>query len=799
MKKALVLLLILLLSTGCFAVIESDSLKIFAVTDQGNAMTSSLTLTIKPGSGMIWTDIEPLVGTSTQSTAKIAVETAHDYSNEVERYDYFFNIESDASLVEGPSAGAAMTLLVISMLQDKEIPDEVALTGTITAEGGIGSVCGICEKSKEADKVGITFFMIPPGDSRQTVKENGEVKSINLIDYAHKNWGIKIIEVNNIDDVLFYAFTEIDSIDINTGGILRIDFIPDKINLSENLNPMKTLTEKYFSDAEDSVRLAKTALSGTMLNDSALVDAMLSYLNESEKTLDKGKILYGQNFLYSAANYYFLATINSNFVKDISENPNLLSRNSTAFNNKVKKLSGEIDSLAYDLNKFIPIEGFEWHIAAKERLSWAKLKLDQLELSDDIVIIVEQDGLDLERISDIMDYEYALAWYSVSKDFFELTKETTTGILPDKGLSNLADSYIANAENALEALGDVEAEDIKRRLDSAKMLREEGWLYATLFDSSSALALANSEIFSKDKTLTQLQTALIERLVNLDQKINENENEFIWARLYLDHAKYYLDSSEFYSMQEQPALALESAKSGLDLVFLAEGVFDAASISYDHISQLPQDSFIKISPGWQDKPELEDSLYVFVLLLIFAIVLIIFSVVASEKKFHLLKKFSFEDRLDDILKQQRKLRQRLEKGYIKKEQFEVLNKPIQNKLNALLAERRVISANYVDLDLNKSKIDAFENVLKDLRIQLRKRKITAEDYASNTAFYTKRVELLKQIVKEDEQKIKSGKKKAEVNFSKENTKIKNETKKAESEDKQVKIEKIKNKRKKRKK
>ncbi len=783
MKKILVLFLILLLSTGCFAVIEKDSLQVFAVTDQGNAMASKLILTIKPGNGMIWTDIEPLVGTSTQSTAKIAVETAHDYSNEVEKYDYFFNIESDASLVEGPSAGAAMTLLVISMLQNKEIPDEVALTGTITAEGGVGSVGGIFEKSKEAAKVGITLFMIPTGDSRQTVKEDGKVKSINLIDYAYKNWGIKIIEVNNINDVLFYAFAKIDSIDINTGGIPRIDFIPEKINLSENLAPMKTLTEKYLSDAEDSVRSAKTALSGTMLNDPALVDVMLSYLNESEKTLEKGKILYEQNFLYSAANFSFLATINSNFVKDISENPSLLSRNSTAFNDKVKKLSGEIDSLAYDLNRFIPIEGFEWHIAAKERLSWAKLKLDTLELSDDIVIIVEQDGLDLERVSNIMDYEYALAWYSVSKDFFELTKGATSGVLSDLGLNNLIDSYITNAENGLEALGDVEAEDIERRLDSAKILRKEGWFYASLFDSSSALALVNSEIFSKDKDLDQLQFVLLERLVALDQKINNNENEFVWARLYLDHAKYYFDSSEFYTLQEQPALALESVKSGLDLVFLAEGVFDAAIASYDHLNQLSQNSFIEISPGWQDKPELEDSLYALVLVVILVIALIIFSFVASEKKFHFLKKFSFEDRLDDILKQQRKLRQRLEKGYIKKEQFEILNKPIQNKLNVLLAERKAISANYVDLDLNKSKIDAFENVLRDLRIQLRKRKITAEDYASNIAFYTKRVELLKQIVKEDEKKIKSGKKNAEANFSKEKIKAKDETKKAKDEDK----------------
>ncbi len=798
MKKILILFLTLLLSTSCFAVIETDSMQVFAVTESGTALASNLALTIKPGTGMIWTDIEPLVGTSTQSTAKIAIETAKDYSTEVEKYDYFFNITSDASLVEGPSAGAAMTLLVISMLQDKDIPDDVALTGTITAEGGVGSVGGVFEKSKEAAKIGIKLFMIPPGDTRQTVKEDGEVKSINIVDYANKNWGIKIIEVDNIDEVLFYAFAEIDSIDVNAGEIPLIDFIPEKIKLDESLTPMKTLTEKYLSDAKDSVRSAKTALSGTMLNEPALVDAMLSYLNESEKTLAKGEILYEQNFLYSAANYSFLATINSNFVRDVSENPSLLSRNSTAFNDKIKKLSRDIDSLSYDLNRFIPVDSFEWHIAAKERLSWAKLKLDGLNVSDDIVIIVEQNGLDLERVADLLDYEYALAWYSVSKDFFELTKGTTRGILPDSGLNNLVDSYIADAENGFEAMGALEAADIKRRLDSAKMLRKEGWIYASLFDSSSALALINSETFSKDKSLSQLQLSLLEKLVALDQKIIKNETEFVWARLYLDHAKYYFDSSEFYSSREQPALALENVKSGFDLVFLAEAVFDAANTSYDHISTLPSDSFVEIASGWQDKPEFEDSVYAIVFLFILVIALAIFSLVASEKKYHFLKPFSFEDRLDDLLKQQRKLRQRFSKGYLKKEQFDVLNKPIQNKLNILLAERQAISANYIDLDLNKSKIVAFENVLKDLRIQLRKRKITAKDFSSNTAFYKKRIQLLKHIVQEDERKIISGQKNAASKFFKERKRAKDSNKRAKDSDKKIKAEKIKAKRTKRK-
>jgi len=117
MRKALTLLFLVLLLGNCLAALEYDSLKVFAVTDNGTALSADLSVSLRPGTGKIWTSVEPLVGTSTQSTEKIAIDIAKDYSSEVNNFDYFFEIKSSASLVEGPSAGAAMTLLVTSMLQ----------------------------------------------------------------------------------------------------------------------------------------------------------------------------------------------------------------------------------------------------------------------------------------------------------------------------------------------------------------------------------------------------------------------------------------------------------------------------------------------------------------------------------------------------------------------------------------------------------------------------------------------------------------------------------------------------------
>lgn len=765
MKKLLAVFFLCLLLAECLAAIESDSMKVFAITDDGTAMTANLKLALEPGTGKIWTGIEPLIGTSTQSTAKIAVHTAKDYSNEVNRFDYFFEIDSDASLVEGPSAGAAMALLVIAMLQDKVVPDNVGLTGTITADGGVGQVGGVFEKSKEAARIGIKLFMVPSGETRQTVKTGGKVESINLVDYASKNWGMKVVEVGNIDDVLHYAFADIGSIDVNAGAVGGVDFVPAGIPLKQGLEPMKELTAKYISEAEDSIRSAKTALSGTMLNDTDLVDFLLSKLNDSEKTLENAKILNDKNFLYSAANYAFLARVNSNFVKDISENPALLATNSTAFSAKVGDLDKKISAFFPDLNQFVPIDSFEWHVAAKQRLSWAMLNVQKIKAPADIIVVTEESGIDLQRLSDLLDYEYAVSWFEVSQDFFALTRESKTGVAELYPLSGLAETFIANTKNGMNVLSKEETDDILRRLESSELALGESWVSSSLFDSSSSFALTNAAIFSKNKSLEEMQNALAERISLLEESMSSSSRNFIWARLYLDHAKYYLDGSMFYLQRGQTGLAVDSARAGIDLVFLAEGILDATDASYAYLDTVPENEIISINPGWQQKPVLNDFVSTMALVFVIALAALALIVVGSTGKVHLFKRFSFEDKLEELVIEQRNLKKRLEKKHISQEEFEQLNSPLQEKISKLLSERRAISANYVQLDLNKSKVIAFQRALRDLDSEYRKKQITAEDCKGNAAYYKKKIALLSHLIKEEEKKISAEKKEAETGLS----------------------------------
>lgn len=430
----------LLLSSCAFAVIKEGSMKIFAVTEDGQtAMTADLGLTIESGTGKVWSSVEPLIGTSTQSTEKIAVSIARNYFDRVEAYDYKFDINSDASLVDGPSAGAAMALLTISMLQDKKLPGNVGITGTITTEGSVGQVGGVFKKSQEAARIGIKLFLIPSGEAKQIVK-NDTVESINLIDYASKNWGMKVVEVNNIDDVLRLAFTDIESIDVNSAKAEMPDFVPEPIAFSPNLSKMKELTRNYIEKATEAVSNARKSLTGTLLNDPGILDALLSSLTNAEDNLQSAKILFDQNFLYSAANYSFLAQVSASFVDDISKNPSITDPNSAVLDVKIMDLKKEIEKQKQDLNDFVPIEEWEWHIAAQERLSWSEQKIDSLISQKTIVI---QAGGTANSLQDLQDFEFASAWLSASKDFAALTsgsaKKSALKAIVQRGNNNLHD------------------------------------------------------------------------------------------------------------------------------------------------------------------------------------------------------------------------------------------------------------------------------------------------------------------------------------------------------------------------
>lgn len=86
----------------------------------------------------------------------VRLVTGEDLNN----YDVHVNVVGGGK-VDGPSAGSAVTMAVISAIQKKPIRQDVALTGEISIQGKVRAVGGVYEKIFGARQAGIKKVLIP--------------------------------------------------------------------------------------------------------------------------------------------------------------------------------------------------------------------------------------------------------------------------------------------------------------------------------------------------------------------------------------------------------------------------------------------------------------------------------------------------------------------------------------------------------------------------------------------------------------------------------------------------------------
>jgi uncharacterized protein len=189
-----------------------------AVDNQGNGVAVKLTVEALPGEGRILVNIDKILfWVDTQQSMRIARDVAQKITNkDLSKIDLIYTIETEANVVEGPSAGAALTIATIAALENKSINTSVMITGTINPDGTIGPVGGIVPKSKAAKDIGAKLFLIPEGQGEQVnYKPKEECKTIGFFTYCKIEYipekitvskisGIEVREVSNINDALKY-------------------------------------------------------------------------------------------------------------------------------------------------------------------------------------------------------------------------------------------------------------------------------------------------------------------------------------------------------------------------------------------------------------------------------------------------------------------------------------------------------------------------------------------------------------------------------------------------------------------
>ena len=177
----------------------------------------NITAEVKPGKGRVLVDTQPLMGVVFQDAANTAVYVAQNRTGvSLAGSDVIFSINAPGQVpsVDGPSAGALMTLLVISAIEKKPLREDVTLTGTISQDGHIGAIGGVVEKAQAAKDSGKSLFLLPRANANllqyapQTRQYYGFTivqqvpNTVDAKSYVESTIGVPVQYVDTIDDVL---------------------------------------------------------------------------------------------------------------------------------------------------------------------------------------------------------------------------------------------------------------------------------------------------------------------------------------------------------------------------------------------------------------------------------------------------------------------------------------------------------------------------------------------------------------------------------------------------------------------
>lgn len=140
----------------------------------------------KPGMGTIkFNDTAGSMAKDSVFNAASVIRRITD--KDIKDYDIHVNVVGGGR-IDGPSAGAAITIAIISALLEKPIRQDVAITGEISLRGNIKPVGGIFEKIYGARRKGIKLAVIPKANEKEIPLDLSdiEVKAIDNIEELMK-------------------------------------------------------------------------------------------------------------------------------------------------------------------------------------------------------------------------------------------------------------------------------------------------------------------------------------------------------------------------------------------------------------------------------------------------------------------------------------------------------------------------------------------------------------------------------------------------------------------------------------
>jgi len=135
-----------------------------------------------PGSGrlILTGQLGEVMRESAQAALSIVKNRAADFGIDASRFekmDIHVHVPAGAIPKDGPSAGVAMFMALVSLMMDRTVRSDTAMTGEISLRGLVLPVGGIKEKVVAAARAGITRVMLPARNRKDFEEIPDEVRA----------------------------------------------------------------------------------------------------------------------------------------------------------------------------------------------------------------------------------------------------------------------------------------------------------------------------------------------------------------------------------------------------------------------------------------------------------------------------------------------------------------------------------------------------------------------------------------------------------------------------------------------
>ncbi|MBU0528107.1 hypothetical protein KKE92_06500 [Candidatus Micrarchaeota archaeon] len=478
-----VFLFLVLLLTASIACNTSISQQVPAVVGNGGSLVN-VTVELIPGDGQIYVSVFPRTGVNTQQSIESAVGYAKIISNSKENCDVIIKFaEDDASYIEGPSAGTALTVMSYAALENKTLRNDTIITGTIEYNGEVGPVGGLYEKAKEAARAGAKYFITPTENFYEML----------ILKNVESDYGIEIIEAKHISDVI--------------GFMIENKTIKQE-NISSRAREIPELTEY-----DDSKMPKFDQISSTMVD---LEENVVSSIGDDNKEIRdffeneviRQRSLIEQGYMFSAANEAFLNLIDLSTISAILND-----------NVDLPRKKGDISiCLSRISTPEITDENFEWVVGSDLRFQWAEDKLD---------VDIESPELQEEKFVVYNDLMYGHAWCHVANELSNAAPREGT-VIEQGDWKELAEQKISEARS-LSPTG-----ALASRLSIAEDSYSKELYGAAIFDSVYVI-----------KTI-EADTNLAENFEVEDEVIEllDQQRTSLWANVYQSHGAFLYELNE---------------------------------------------------------------------------------------------------------------------------------------------------------------------------------------------------------------------------------------------------------------